>query len=950
MVAVHLAKLAPQLRVLVVERKGAPGPGIAYSAESVHQLLNVPAGKMSAFADEPGHFVTWLKAHRDELTPPDIEIEPTAFLPRQFYGRYVQDVFEQAREAAGIETAETEIVDIEPGAEHQILIDRNGGTFAAKKVVLAVGNFPPGDPPTRDRSFHRSERYLSSPWSAETLKALKQRDDILILGAGLTALDLLVALNARKAEGMVYVVSRRGLFPQPHKAYEPKPEWFSGREFPNTVRSLLKLIRDEVQTASNEGIDWRAIVDALRPHTQRIWKSLNMAERRRFLRHLRPFWESHRHRSAPAVLDVKERMVAGAQVVSLRAHVTGIIEGPDWLEVTLFDRVKKQQVKFRVAYVVNCTGPECNYYKLKAPLVVNLLARGLIHPDPLYLGLATASNGALLNYLGTPSETLFTLGSVMRGMLFETTAVPELRVQARELAEELIRPAVRVVRGPRGRRADMSGGNIVLISNRGPNDFVWQDDRWIPRGAAGGLVSMIEPLARQPDVSWFCCVSEPPSASEARAALYTTAADQADPEHHIVPVPLPSRIYQAHYGAISNEVLWMLQHHLVGQFGYSSLDAERHRAWQEGYLEANRRMVVAIRASGIKPRAFLIQDYHFYPLPALLRQVFPEVPSLHFTHIPFPDSATLKLIPHHWREAILNGLLGADVVGMQTQWDTRPFLGCCEELLGATVNYEAGTVISADGRLVRVQAFPASTDPAAVQATMRSELVARARERLARYLDKFSIIRVDRLDPSKNQIIGFQAFGRLLEMRPDLRGSVRFLAFLVPSRTDLSVYREYRDAVYAAIAEVNRRFAGECGFDPIEVFYTHDREQALAAMEQCDVLLVNSREDGMNLVVKEWAVVSERPGVSVVSETSGVAAEAGPSALLISPLDIEGTARSLEWALDMPTAERQARLARLRAKINSWTSANWLNAQLEALNLKASDSEMMFKSSAASRR
>src|SRR5262249_37367453 len=158
-----------------------------------------------------------------------------------------------------------------------------------------------------------------------------------------------------------------------------------------------------------------------------------------------------------------------------------------------------------------------------------------------------------------------------------------------------------------------------------------------------------------------------------------------------------------------------------------------------------------------------IQDYHFYPLPALLRQVFPDAPSLHFTHIPFPDAATLKLIPQHWREAILNGLLGADIVGMQTHWDTRPFLGCCEELLGARLNYEAGTVVAEDGRLVRVQHFPASSNPDAVRATMQSDAVARARERLRPYFDKLNIIRVDRLDPSKNQIIGFQAFGRLLE-------------------------------------------------------------------------------------------------------------------------------------------------------------------------------------------
>ena len=477
-------------------------------------------------------------------------------------------------------------------------------------------------------------------------------------------------------------------------------------------------------------------------------------------------------------------------------------------------------------------------------------------------------------------------------------------------------------------------GNLIIVSNRGPNEFVWNNGQWIVRPTSGGLVSMIDPLARDANVSWFCCVSEIPAATEARTALFTTAADQTDPEHDIVPVPLPSQVYQDYYGAISNEVLWMLQHHLVGQHGYSSLDAERHRAWKEGYLEANRRVALAIQNSGIKPRAFLIQDYHLYPLPALLREIFPDVPSLHFTHIPFPDSATLKLIPKDWRDAILHGLLGADVVGMQTQWDARPFLGCCEELLGAKVDYRNSTVLSRDGREVRVRSFPASTDPAALTESMKSPAVAGARERLACFSKAGqTIIRVDRLDPSKNQLIGFQAFGRLLEMRPDLRNKVRFLAFLVPSRTDLSVYRSYRDAVYGVIKEINERFGTDGAGDPIEVFYTNDREQALAAMEQCDVLLVNSREDGMNLVVKEWALVSERPGVAVISETAGVAATTGDDVLLVCPLDIEGTAHALEQALEMPAAERSARLARLREGVQNWNAAEWLAAQVKELNL-----------------
>jgi trehalose 6-phosphate synthase len=480
--------------------------------------------------------------------------------------------------------------------------------------------------------------------------------------------------------------------------------------------------------------------------------------------------------------------------------------------------------------------------------------------------------------------------------------------------------------------APENAGRIIIVSNRGPHDFVWKDDRWLAKRSAGGLVSMIEPLARRPDVSWYCCVSEPPEAEESREGIFTTAADQIDPELGVVPVPVPSAIYRQYYGLISNEVLWMLQHHLVGQFGYEYLDERRHRAW-EGYLEANRRLADAI--SGVRARAFLIQDYHLYPLPALLRRRFPGTPSLHFTHIPFPDPPTLRLIPHAWRKEILEGLLGADIVGMQTPSDVRNFRNACEELIGAAVDDVRSTVMAPDGRRVRVCAFPASTDPGAVRRLMESPGVASATARLATRAEAATVIRVDRLDPSKNLIIGFMAFGRLLEMRPDLRARCRFLALLVPSRTDLGVYRAYREAVYRVIEGINTRFGGDPAREsigpPIQVFYTNDREQALAAMADCDVLLVNSRQDGMNLVVKEWAVVSRRPGVAIVSETAGVASETMDDALLVSPLDIEGTAQAMAHAIDMPREERDARLQRIRHRVLEWTAERWLAAQLSEL-------------------
>jgi trehalose 6-phosphate synthase len=480
-----------------------------------------------------------------------------------------------------------------------------------------------------------------------------------------------------------------------------------------------------------------------------------------------------------------------------------------------------------------------------------------------------------------------------------------------------------------------SRSGIVIVANRGPNDFVWQDGAWVTRTATGGLVSMLTPLARRSNVAWFCCVSEPPDATLARSGLFTTAADQTDPRLHVIPVPMPADTYHAYYGQISNEVLWMLQHRVIGAGGFEFLDSAHHQAWGR-YLEANARLATAIARSGRRPEAFLVQDYHLYPLPGLLRGHFHDTPILHFTHIPFPDPPVLRLIPDPWRQTILKGMLGADVIGLQTRMDVRNFLACCTEFLDVQVDSDSGSIQMADGRRSFARAYPASVEPRSLRRTMRTPEVAAAQARLAADRgDAMTIIRVDRLDPSKNQQVGFLAFSRLLEVRPDLCGRVRFLAFMVPSRTDLSVYRAYRDAVYRTIDDINARYADACGGPPIRIYYTNDREQALAAMERCSVLLINSLQDGMNLVAKEWAVVAETPGVLIVSETAGVSADAADCALLISPLDVEGTALAMSDALDMPQADKRARHTRFLERVMRWSAHDWINAQLADLGVQS---------------
>jgi trehalose 6-phosphate synthase len=473
---------------------------------------------------------------------------------------------------------------------------------------------------------------------------------------------------------------------------------------------------------------------------------------------------------------------------------------------------------------------------------------------------------------------------------------------------------------------------LVIVANRGPNDFVWADGQWRARPSSGGLVSMLAPLASRPDVAWCCCVSEPPDAAQARHGLYTTAVDQTEPGLHVVPIPLPAPMFHAYYGQISNEVLWMLQHGLPVPSDVFSPGSRRSRAWEHGYVAANARLANSIAATDWKPEAFLLQDYHLYPLPSMLRARFPSTPILHFTHIPFPGPAAWSQLPAAWCARIVRGLLGADVVGFQTIRDLEHFVDCCRRLLGCHVDSSAHTVEAGDGRRVRVRVYPASVSPEEVRGVLAQPELAVARRSLAGGPDQSTIVRVDRLDPSKNQLAGFEAFERVLDQHPGLHGRLRFNAFLVPSRTDLEVYRTYRETLFGRIAAINARCAARCGGPVIQVYYTNDRVQALAAMADADVLLVNSLADGMNLVVKEWAVVSERPGVLVASDRMGVSAEADGSALLVDPTDVAGTASALGRALAMPRPERQMRLQRLRERVEAWTAHDWLVAQLRDLD------------------
>lgn len=443
LVAAHLSRIALRgTEIALIEK--APrqqGRGVAYGTELACHLLNVPAGNMSAFPDDPDHFLRWARARRDSLLcPPWVtEVEAGSFLPRRAYGRYLVDLLDAAvREAApGIELSHhtAEVIRMAETPDGVCLQLRDGPRLLADRAVLALGNFPPGDPCVAEPAFYASMRYHGNPWKPGLLDTVLATRSCLLIGGGLTMVDWAIALKSAGYTGLIHAISRRGLWPRAHAPAMATA--FALDTVAPSTRNWLRALRRHIRET---GGDWRAAIDALRPANQTLWQSLPLAEQRRFLRHLRPWWDCHRHRLAPIVAARLQALVDDGQLVCHVGRILEYREQPDTVEILVRPRHGGDAGVIAVDAVLNCSGSESDYRRLESPLVSDLLDRGLIRPDTLRLGLDVAADGALRRDDGTPSDRLFTLGPPEKGMLWETTAVPEIRIKAARLAERLSRP------------------------------------------------------------------------------------------------------------------------------------------------------------------------------------------------------------------------------------------------------------------------------------------------------------------------------------------------------------------------------------------------------------------------------------------------------------------------------------------------------------------------------
>lgn len=404
--AVHLLRSGVPLELVLVDRSGEFGPGRAYRTGDPGHLLNTPAGKMSALANDPGHFVRWSRA------------DAGAFLPRGHYGRYLAETLRAEEERAlGITVRHVTDTAIGLAAEDDgvtVRLARSGKTHA-DFAVLAPG--AGASDPLAGLLPGGSPRYVADPWAGPL--PITGGAPVLVIGTGLSMMDVAASIGP---DSVVHAVSRHGLLPQAHRrAAEPPPSF---PDLPERIGSLGELLRFARRCLSADPGRWRDFVDHLRPHTRRLWRQLDMAERRRFLDRVDHYWNVHRHRAAPATHRRVHELLASGRLRLHRGRVVAVRPVADGFEV----RLTGERV-LRVGWLVNATG----FRRDGGPLVRQLVADGTARPDPLGLGVRIAGDGRVLDRRGVPCR-VFTLGALRRGEEFESTAVPEIRTQAAEIA------------------------------------------------------------------------------------------------------------------------------------------------------------------------------------------------------------------------------------------------------------------------------------------------------------------------------------------------------------------------------------------------------------------------------------------------------------------------------------------------------------------------------------
>ena len=481
---------------------------------------------------------------------------------------------------------------------------------------------------------------------------------------------------------------------------------------------------------------------------------------------------------------------------------------------------------------------------------------------------------------------------------------------------------------------------LLVVFNRAPVSYVRDAaGEWVARRGGGGVVTALGGLLAHHDVTWVASAmteEDRAVAAENGGSFVETTADGA--EYRLRLVAHDPAVYERFYNVLANPTLWFLQHYLWGLGSAPDFGPELHEAWEDGYVPVNEALAAAAleELDRSPDAAVLFHDYHLYLAPRVVRDARPDAVTSHFLHVPWPEPDYWHALPFELRTAVHEGLLANDVVGFHTERWRRAFLLSAERLIGARVDHHAATV-EHRGRTTRVVAHPISVDAREFERLREDPAVLEREAALVERRPELLVLRVDRTDPSKNIVRGFQAFALLLERHPELHGRVGMAALLAPSRETIAEYAEYARTVEAAVRDVNERF-GRDDWQPVALDVADDFHRSVAGYKQFDVLLVNPVFDGLNLVSKEAFLVNERDGVLVLSENAGVHEELGDWAFTVSPLDVSGQAEALYAALTLAPDERRRRAEAIRRHVRAHDIHEWIEAQLSDLDAVRSSS------------
>lgn len=435
------------VRIVLLERRGSIGEGVAYSSREECHLLNVSAGRMSAWPDDPDDFLRWANVRYGPVSAYD-------FVPRAWYGEYVrQAVLKEAADAG--DSVELSVVFDEarritrhPSGGWMLNLAR-GTSVRAAAVLVAVGHRSPGDPLEKQWTGPRT-LFISDPWKSNAIDAIGVNDSVVVLGTGLTAVDTVISLLNRGHRGQITLISRRGLLPQPHLT-QGSPA-IDLTEFVADLTAetsgihtldLCRKLRRRVSLAAKDGVPWQSVVDGLRPHISRLWSKMPTSEKRRFLSHVRSFWEVHRHRMPPRVAERFSASVESGGVRVLAGRVESVNVEDERLHLIIRGRRAGTKTSMVSGWIINATGPTPSNSASANPAIGSLLVQGLLTVDPLNIGVRTTPDGRAIGVDEEASDDIVVVGTLRKPDLWESTAVPELRGQAADAAGAILKHSAR---------------------------------------------------------------------------------------------------------------------------------------------------------------------------------------------------------------------------------------------------------------------------------------------------------------------------------------------------------------------------------------------------------------------------------------------------------------------------------------------------------------------------